>query len=1071
MPIPTKRAPLYSPNVKRLKPHFATIRQGKQTHKGRTLKSTLKAWLFCFFLLSQPLTLFATENDSLEFFIPPSTLDIALNRIAEQAQISIIYDYELVQNSYGHPVIGPYTIQQALGALLKDTPYAATKNKAGIFTLVARSQQATPSKTPSPIVIAEPYLEETLVTGYRLSLQRSLLIKRHYEGIIDVIQAQDIGKFPDANVAEALQRITGVAIERNGGEGQYLTVRGFGPEFNTTLINGRTIATDNQERGFSFDILPAKLISQAQVLKTANAIQQDGSIGANIQLTTPRPFDFINNNDLSHFAASCHITQNSIAQKNTLETFALASHNWQTSHSKVGLLAAIVDSDRSNTTQGYSTEGFRNTEIRVLSKDQEQVNTIQDAYVPRSFRLYQTETEREQTSMIIAAQAQWLMQTGASLNSSIDILSTRFNDSTMLSGFQAYFEDSFLEVSLDENNTATQFVRAGKDTLAQLPDDIRQQLGGSAQGNDSILVDKSRPVANDLYGINLEWDSLWGQNPYQITLDYAYSHAENLTGGLPFSSQGFSATSDAKWTLGTTTQAPSYSFGDSHVTDHPLAAHFLGRFGGNTQDTIREFEITSKWALNNNKGLKAFNAGVLQHRRIKQYTSLETTYPRNCAYCGRHNVFSAETLAALGLEYSDVFQAVPIAADFAGGLDHQAPNAWYQYDIDTLTTILESDAFINAGPIDPQTIRDRLGVTDSFSGIGFDAIELERASYRIAETVNALFGQLDLEGQWGSLLWSGNIGARYSTTETIAQGTQAKVASIVRASDDDQLDITYLPDQSYTNKHRYHHVLPSVNFSFNPSALWHFRFSSSKTITRPNLYDLGQEARLHPRAGSAIQYQGNPNLLPYESINTDLAAEWYFKENSFVGINLFYKSISHFVSAGSQSIEIDGTHFTQIQPTNQESANANGLEFALQHTFLSGWGLQANYTYTASSAQFFIDETNSGTQTFAIEGLSPTTYNLIGFYENSHFSARASFNWRQEYLRAVVGAQSQPESAQSYGQLDVNLRYHITPHLSVFAEGTNVLKEETRLFSIYKNRVIKNEHTGARYLIGMSAKF
>ena len=1029
--------------------------------------------MFCLFLLSHSVGLFATEKNFLEFFIPPSTLDIALNRIAEQADISIIYDYDLVQNSYGHPVIGLYTIQQALGALLKDTPYAASKNKAGIFTLIARDLQAMPPQIPPPMTITTPYLEETLVTGYRSSLQRSLFIKRHYEGVIDVIQAQDIGKFPDANVAEALQRITGVAIERNGGEGQYLTVRGFGPEFNTTLINGRTIATDNQERGFSFDILPAKLISQAQVLKTPNAIQQDGSIGANIQLTTPRPFDFINSKDLNYFAASGQITQNSISHKNTLETFALASHNWQTGNSKVGILAAIVDSNRSNRTQGYSTEGFRNTDIRVLSENKEQVDTIKNAYVPRSFRLYQTEAEREQTSMVIAGQAQWKVDTGASLNSSIDILSTRFNDSAMLSGFQAYFEDSFLEISLDENNTATQFVRAGKDTLAQLPDDIRQQLGGSAQGNDSILVDKSRPVANELYGINLEWDSHFpqSQSPYQITLDYAYSQAENLTGGLPFSSQGFSARSDAKWTLGTTTQAPSYSFGDSQVTDHPLAAHFLGRFGGNTQDTIREFEITSKWELDNNDGLKAFTGGVLQHRRAKQYTSLETTYPRNCAYCGRHNVFSAQALAALGLEYSDVFRVVPITADFAGGLDHQAPNAWYRYDIDTLTTILESDAFINAGPIDPQTIRDRFGITDSFSGIGFDAIELERASYRIAETVNSVFGQLDLAGQWGSLLWSGNIGARYSTTETIAQGTQAQVASIVRASDDDQLDITYLADQPYTNKHRYHHVLPSVNFSFNPSALWYFRLSSSKTITRPNLYDLGQEARLHPRAGSAIQYQGNPNLLPYESINTDLAAEWYFKENSFIGINLYYKSISHFVSAGSQSIEIDGTHFTQIQPTNQESAKANGLEFALQHTFLSGWGLQANYTYTASSAQFFIDETNTGTQTFAIEGLSPTTYNLVGFYENSHFSARASFNWRQEYLRAVVGAQSQPESAQSYGQLDVNLRYHITPYLSVFAEGTNVLKEKTRLFSIYKNRVIKNEYTGARYLIGMSAKF
>jgi TonB-dependent receptor len=177
------------------------------------------------------------------------------------------------------------------------------------------------------------------------------------------------------------------------------------------------------------------------------------------------------------------------------------------------------------------------------------------------------------------------------------------------------------------------------------------------------------------------------------------------------------------------------------------------------------------------------------------------------------------------------------------------------------------------------------------------------------------------------------------------------------------------------------------------------------------------------------------------------------------------------VSAGSQVQNIDGVSFTQIQPTNQEAATAKGLELALQHTFNSGWGLQTNYTYTASSAQFLIDTTQEGTQTFAIEGLSPASYNIIGFYENTHFSARASYNWRQEYLRAVVGAQSQPESVESYGQLDVNFSVNITPKISIFAQGINVLKEETRLFSIYKNRVIKNEYTGARYILGISANF
>ena len=1047
--------------------------QGQHNNQGRHISYyPMIALLYCFFyllLMSLPAAVFAAEKNSplIEFTIPPSTLDIALNRLALQANIPIIYDYEKIKSTYGHAVLGLYNIQHALTTLLKDTPYTAIKNNTGIFTLETRTIHASPT---APEISQNIQVEETLVTGYRSSLRRSLAIKRHYNGIVDVIQSQDIGKFPDANVAEALQRITGVAIERNGGEGQFLTVRGFGPEFNTTLINGRTVATDNQERGFSFDILPAKLISQAHIQKTTSAKEQDGSIGANIQLVTPKPFDFIHDEKPSHLVVSGQVTRNSVAEKNTTETFALASHNWQKKDLNIGILAAIVDSNRSNLTQGYSTEGFRNTDIRQLNSAQNNVEIINDVYIPRSFRLYQTEAERDQTSIIFAAQTQWFNTKGNTLEASFDILSTRFDERATVSGFQAYFEDTFLDITLDENNTAIAFERAGKDTLVQLTDNIRQQLGGSPQGNDSILVDKSRPVTSNMLGVNFLWDNQNRTTPFSLELDYAFSRTENLTGGRPFSSQGFSANQDVTWSLGTDKRAPSYSFGDSQVTDHPLAAHFLGRFGGNTSDEIHELELSTEWTLDTGP-IKTLRAGLLQHDRTKQYVSWETTYPRNCAYCGRHNEFSAETLAAINLTFPEVFQLTEITNDFAGGLSTQAPNAWYHYDFETLTTILESEAFINAGPIEPSIIKERLGITHDFSGIGFNAVELERASYRIKEAVTTAFAQIDLEGYLGNSSWAGNIGARYSFTETMAQGTVAQVDSIVRANDDDQLNITYLADQPYTQKNHYHYILPSVNFSISPTPSTQFRFSSSKTITRPNLNDLGQETKLHPRAGSAILYKGNPNLLPFESINTDLASEWYFNDESFIGANLFYKSISQFVSAGSQEHRIDGVIFTKIQPTNQETATAKGLELALQHTFNSGWGLQTNFTYTASSAQFFIDTTQEGTQTFAIEGLSPRSYNFIGFYENTYFSARASYNWRQEYLRAVVGAQSQPESVESYGQLDVNFSFNIAPNISIFAQGTNVLKEETRLFSVYKNRVIKNEYTGARYILGINAKF
>ena len=135
-------------------------------------------------------------------------------------------------------------------------------------------------------------LEEIVVTGLRRSLISSVGIKRDANTVVDAITAEDIGQFPDQNIAESLQRITGVTIDRSGGEGQLLTVRGMGPEFNSTLLNGRTLAATSGGRAFSFDILASELIAGAAVHKTQSAELQEGAIGATVNLTTLKPFSF-----------------------------------------------------------------------------------------------------------------------------------------------------------------------------------------------------------------------------------------------------------------------------------------------------------------------------------------------------------------------------------------------------------------------------------------------------------------------------------------------------------------------------------------------------------------------------------------------------------------------------------------------------------------------------------------------------------------------------------------------------------------------------------------------------------
>jgi hypothetical protein len=149
------------------------------------------------------------------------------------------------------------------------------------FTAGAAAQQADDASV----------IEEVVVTGIRASMQRAMDVKREAGMIVDGIAAEDLGKFPDQNVAESLQRITGISIDRDGGEGRKVTVRGFGPEFTAVLYNGRVLATEGQGRDFSFDVLAADVINGADAYKTTTADMLAGGIGATINLSTAKPMD------------------------------------------------------------------------------------------------------------------------------------------------------------------------------------------------------------------------------------------------------------------------------------------------------------------------------------------------------------------------------------------------------------------------------------------------------------------------------------------------------------------------------------------------------------------------------------------------------------------------------------------------------------------------------------------------------------------------------------------------------------------------------------------------------------
>ena len=140
--------------------------------------------------------------------------------------------------------------------------------------------------------MSEPALEEIEVVGIARSIKSAIDTKRNSYQVSDGISAEDMGKFPDANLAEALQRVPGVSIDRDGGEGRFVSVRGMGPTFTVVTVNGREMASENEDRSFSFDTLAAELVSGVNVYKASSASQTEGGIGGVVDVKTAMPFDF-----------------------------------------------------------------------------------------------------------------------------------------------------------------------------------------------------------------------------------------------------------------------------------------------------------------------------------------------------------------------------------------------------------------------------------------------------------------------------------------------------------------------------------------------------------------------------------------------------------------------------------------------------------------------------------------------------------------------------------------------------------------------------------------------------------
>lgn len=944
-----------------------------------------------------------------------------------------------------------------------------------------------------------------VVTGIKGSLKQSLDVKREAEQVVDAISAEDVGKFPDTNLAEALQRITGVAIDRSGGEGQFITVRGLGPEFNAVTLNGRILATDNPGREFSFDVLSSDVLQRAEVYKTSTPNLQSGGIGALVNIVTARPLD--TGTSLTLSAAGLYDT---LREEFSPQFSAVGS--WENEEGTIGFLVGASYSDRKAQEDSSFTNGFAlrtgDTTIDAPESSSGLLDPDDLGALPEGARVQQQVVHRRdiQDRERLTINATGQISDGERFTLTVDGLYTSFDVSSFATEFSGFFSPPFIDPVLDANNTVVSFSRPGEDFIARNPG--LAGVTGPSQNDNVINAPNDRDAETYAIGGNLEYDI---SDNFVANVDVAYSRATR-TSVNPFVVIGALAPSSPLIEL-------SNEDGISTITNIVGATdasiqrlHFVNVNRTEVEDEIFQAKFDGTWIID--KGfLQDISFGGFFTDREKVQDTFDNFSPTQgadifCAFCG-YNVAPQDTAflnpfsfdgfldgvsgagtvppEILGFSFADAFAELNNTAN----INDPARNGLSTTedpDGNPVTDFADSARGLNNA--------DLIARRDAAGGSIFGFYEPEfnpGASFQVEETVYAAYFNTQWGGDFdGDLPWSANLGFRVAITETNSTGVDQPVIEFRESDGDTQLAPVFGPATTVAIDNRYVNFLPSFNLKVEPTDNTVVRLAYSETVTRPTLTELGVANSFGGRSNAPTSTGGNPFLEAFESTNYDVSFEYYFGDTGFIGITGFHKEFDNFIE--SQTLPVDGVvvipagnvgnttgmdlpvnvTFQDTRDRNGEQGSITGFEAAFQTTFENlpapwdGFGTQINYTYVTSE----IDR-QEGTPVADCDynGLSPHSFNVTGFYEKGPLQARVAYNYRDEFLFQCFSNFSEPRQREAFGQVDFSASFDVSDNIQVFAEGINITGSDTRDFSRFPNRFLTYSRTGSRYLVGARASF
>ncbi|WP_372017243.1 TonB-dependent receptor [Pseudoxanthomonas sp. 10H] len=917
--------------------------------------------------------------------------------------------------------------------------HATTRYKTPVSLLamaigLALVAPATAQETPPPAAQDATDLDTVVVTGYRASLERAIDIKRGEAGVVDAIVAEDVADFPDLNLAESLQRIPGVVITRDGGEGRNISVRGLGPDFTRVRINEMEALTTvgstdqnggtNRSRGFDFNVFASDLFSQMIVRKTASADIEEGSLGATVDLNTSKPFDF----DGFTAAASAQAGYSEMAGAASPRVAALVANTW--ADGRFGALLSVAYSERDWIEEGTGSGRWANGPSNGGFHPSSPFTQAQSASVfhPRFPRYTLMEHHQERTGI-----------TGSLQFKPTD--RTEFSLDALYSNIDATRKERYIE-AISFSRAASQ---GGKPQTIVKDGYVDPATGALLYGEfDDVDV-----RAENRYD---EWDTEFKQ--LSLSGRHEFSDVFSISGKLGTSSSKHSNpiqttimmdklnVDNYSYDYRGDRWAPVLDYGISPTDPNGWTLSTIRMRANEVQNDFDVGQLDFDWSISPGFRLKG---GVLA--KDYGFDSSETRRTAN---------------EATVPNFANGTRIVPVDMTQLVGLSgiNGSPGTWVVPDFDA--------------------IANEFGI---FSGEGTWAFSPFAASTRSVEEEDRgayLMGEFSTD--LGTIPFSGNFGVRYVKTKQSSTGI-ATIAGVLTP-------IT--ADREYSD------TLPSMNLVAEVAPDLLVRFGAAKVMSRPGLGSLTPGVTVSVSGGSRNITGGNPNLDPIRATNYDLTGEWYFQEAGLLSLGLFYKDIESFVQTTREvrpfntsglpdSIAIDAgvsptDDFVFSTPVNTPGGPLKGLEanYIQPFTFLPGlWsnlGVQLNYTFVDSQIQY-LTATGANSLNTDLTGLSRHAWNATLFYEGDAFAWRVSATNRDDYLIQVPGTE-QGFTSDVHGQsgttfVDASVRYKIGENLELSLEGINLTNEpSTESWVGASSRLpLDYSETGRQYLMGIRYKF